>query len=184
MYELEKQAELEQLAVQRMRVAELAAKRQSIDALLDSRAIALDTIQDERNRRYGGGWGLGIRGRVKVGIGSWSMKANSFLQQHQVRIFHFSLFVSIGSLVCFKTHRWLIPSFFLLASLPPSPSSVCSRGLVRRSDTSSVDSLQHLLAKAELLERELSSGAYDARARALYANQVQYNCCLRACVQS
>ncbi len=53
-----------------------------------------------------------------------------------------------------------------------------------RSDTSSVDSLQHLLAKAELLERELSSGAYDARARALYANQVRMLCCLCICVQS
>ena len=49
--------------------------------------------------------------------------------------------------------------------LPVSLSLICS-------DTSSADSLQHLLAKAELLERELSSGAYDARARALYADQV------------
>jgi hypothetical protein len=51
-YELEKQSELERIALQRMRVLELQSKRSTLDSILDNRTIALDAIQDERQQRY------------------------------------------------------------------------------------------------------------------------------------
>jgi hypothetical protein len=42
-----------------------------------------------------------------------------------------------------------------------------------RSDAHSLDNLQYLLSKAELLERELNNGSYDARSKVAYANQIE-----------
>ncbi len=81
MFELERQQELEALALQRLQAAEITKRRQTLESLMDNRALVLDTIAEEHHRR----------------------------------------------------------------------------------DTSSLENLDYLLAKAELLERELNSGAYDVQ---------------------
>ena len=80
-FELERQQELEALALQRLQAAEITKRRQTLESLMDNRALVLDTIAEEHHRR----------------------------------------------------------------------------------DTSSLENLDFLLAKAELLERELNSGAYDVQ---------------------